>query len=538
MATVRLTIKVDAEGNVTAIDTGGKALDNLEKSGQGAERQLERIRLAQDRVATGAIAMGAATLVVSYKLAQASSNLFEAQDATRKIFGESADAVLKFGETAASSVGMSNRMAIEAATSYGGLFQTIGKVGPAAAADMSIGIVKLASDWASLKNKRPEDVLEAMRSGLVGEIEPLRNVGMSFSAMDVEVKAAAMGLADATGTITEGAKMQARYALIVEQSGLAQGNFAATADGMANSERSATAAMEDAAAAAGQALAPAMAELYQAAVPVLKGFSWLVKTPLGKWAVLGATALGGLALALGATYKVVMGVRTAAGLLQLALSAQGRAVFWNTKLLQAETGALIQNTGAQNANAGAAARAAGARGIRGGGGAAGMGTAGKIGLGVAGAAGAAYVGYEAGQWAGRQRSPVAQAGGAAGGVLGGAASGALVGSVIPGVGTAVGAVGGAAIGGWASTGPMAYQAGAEVVRGRRLRGEVGRYQQQLMQMSSAERRQALGTAGTRGAGVPAAAPVTNNFIFQGDIYDGQRFEERVSRVAGQVVNGR
>ena len=141
MATVRLTIKVDAEGNVTAIDTGGKALDNLEKSGQGAERQLERIRLAQDRVATGAIAMGAATLVVSYKLAQASSNLFEAQDATRKIFGESADAVLKFGETAASSVGMSNRMAIEAATSYGGLFQTIGKVGPAAAADMSFGIV-------------------------------------------------------------------------------------------------------------------------------------------------------------------------------------------------------------------------------------------------------------------------------------------------------------------------------------------------------------------------------------------------------------
>jgi hypothetical protein len=126
---------------------------------------------------------------------------------------------------------------------------------------MSKNLVALASDLASFNNLDPTDVLEKLRAGLAGEAEPLRSVGVFLNEAKVKAKAMELGLADAHGEISDGAKITARYNLILQETTTAQGDFARTADGLANSQRSANAQLEDAQAALGQKLLPAQLEV-------------------------------------------------------------------------------------------------------------------------------------------------------------------------------------------------------------------------------------------------------------------------------------
>ncbi|MDP9388184.1 MAG: hypothetical protein M3Q48_09815 [Actinomycetota bacterium] len=185
----------------------------------------------------------------------AASDLNESMSKVGVVFGDAAGDIDAFARSAAKNLGQSRQEALEAAGTFGNLFTSMG-LGQKPAADLSKGIVTLGSDLASFNNIAPEEALEKLRSGLVGEIEPLRQLGINFDAAAVEAKAMAMGLVDANGEVSESAKLQARYALIMEQSGSAQRDFARTADGVANKQRIANAQFKDAAATLGNALLP------------------------------------------------------------------------------------------------------------------------------------------------------------------------------------------------------------------------------------------------------------------------------------------
>ncbi len=232
----------------------------------------------------------AALSVASIK---AASDVQESMNKVDVVFGDAAESVQAFGRTAARSVGMSRRQALEAAGTFGNLFTTMG-LGKKAAADMSVSLVKLAADLASFNNISTEDALTKLRSGLVGEVEPLRSLGIALDQASVKAKAMEMGLADASGAVSQAALVQARYALILEQSGNALGDFARTSDGLANQMRILQAEWEDARAALGEQLLPVAIQAAQAFVGLLEAFNAL---PTG--AKRAVVALGGLAAATG-----------------------------------------------------------------------------------------------------------------------------------------------------------------------------------------------------------------------------------------------
>src|SRR3990167_2979634 len=124
------------------------------------------------------------------------------------------------------------------------------------ATDMSMAMVTLAGDLASFNNASPEDVLLALRSGLSGESEPMRRFGVALSETAVKAKAMEMGIEGVDGVLTEAQKVQARYAIIMAQTSMAQGDFARTSDGMANKERILAAKMDDLKTKFGQVLLP------------------------------------------------------------------------------------------------------------------------------------------------------------------------------------------------------------------------------------------------------------------------------------------
>ena len=188
------------------------------------------------------------------------SDFEESANKSKVVFGNSAKVIEDFAKDSAISLGLSSQKAIESSATFGNLFKTMG-VGTPVAADMSVKMVKLASDLASFHNIRPEDALEKLRSGLVGEAEPMRTLGVLLSENTVKLKAAELGYKAVGGQLTEQQKVMARYAIILEQTKTAQGDFSRTSDGVANSSRTVTAQFQDLGAGIGKELLPLAKEL-------------------------------------------------------------------------------------------------------------------------------------------------------------------------------------------------------------------------------------------------------------------------------------
>src|SRR5215211_3162225 len=187
-------------------DHMGKA---VETNAQKSAKSMDEFKRATTLAAT---AVGVA-IGVSIKNA---SNLAESLNKSRVVFGKSADDIEKFGDSSASAFGISKQGAIEASASFGNLFQTMG-LGQPEAANMSMSLVELAADLASFNNIGTDEALEKLRAGLVGEIEPLRSVGVQINETAVKAELLRLGVEKVNGEFTEADKVQARYNLILRQ---------------------------------------------------------------------------------------------------------------------------------------------------------------------------------------------------------------------------------------------------------------------------------------------------------------------------------
>jgi hypothetical protein len=186
----------------------------------------------------------------------------------RVVFGELAGEIEDFAKDSAQNMGLSEKAALGMVGTFGNLFDALG-LSDRATVDMSKSVLQLGADLASFNNINVEDALEKLRAGLVGEAEPLRALGVNLTETAVAAKAVEMGLAASTGQVSQAAKVQARYALILEQTTNAQGDYERTSDGLANTQRTLAAEMENVSAELGEALLPLMLELSRFAKDVV-----------------------------------------------------------------------------------------------------------------------------------------------------------------------------------------------------------------------------------------------------------------------------
>jgi hypothetical protein len=195
----------------------------------------------------------------------AASDLNETVTKSGVVFGKNAGELVAWSKTADVAMGLSQNAALGAAAQYGNLFVSLG-LAQGASAGMSKKLVELAGDLASFNNVDPAEALDALRSGLVGETEPLRRFGVNMNEATLAQKALDLGLIKSTkGTLPPAIKAQAAYALILDQTKTAQGDFARTSDGLANQQRISAAKVENAFANMGQAILPIASQV----VPLL-----------------------------------------------------------------------------------------------------------------------------------------------------------------------------------------------------------------------------------------------------------------------------
>jgi hypothetical protein len=185
----------------------------------------------------------------------AGSDLQETLSKSNTVFGDSAAKIELWAAGAARGFGQSKQQALEAAGSFGNMFTQLG-IGSATAADMSVQMTELASDFASFHNADITEVLNAQQAAFRGEYDALQAFVPTINAAAVEQQALKMGLATTTGELTAQDKALATQALMMQGAGAAAGDFTRTADGLANSQRIATAEAANASATLGTGLLP------------------------------------------------------------------------------------------------------------------------------------------------------------------------------------------------------------------------------------------------------------------------------------------
>lgn len=195
----------------------------------------------------------------------AASDLNESVNKTRVIFGRSAAAIEQFSKRAATSIGISETAALDAASTFAVFGKSAGLSGRELTG-FSTKLVTLSADLASFYNTSPEEAIQAIGAALRGESEPIRRYGVLLDDATLKQQALAMGIIKTTkGSLTPQQKVLAAQAQILKQTSDAQGDFARTSGGAANQQRILAAQIANAKAQIGVGLLPA----FSALMPVL-----------------------------------------------------------------------------------------------------------------------------------------------------------------------------------------------------------------------------------------------------------------------------
>jgi hypothetical protein len=181
-------------------------------------------------------------------------------------------------------------------------------------AGFSNDFTALASDLASFNNTTPEQAVQAIGAALRGESEPLRQYGVLLNDAALKAAALELGIYDGSGALTDQQKILAAQKVIFEKTTDAQGDFARTSGGLANSQRTLTAQMDNLQASIGQALLPVV----EAILPLCSRFA--------AWAADNPNTFLTIAGAIGAVAAAIVVTNIAMALNPFALIAAGIAL--------------------------------------------------------------------------------------------------------------------------------------------------------------------------------------------------------------------
>jgi hypothetical protein len=303
MAVINLTVRAQAN-ELNKITQGFTNIKAQAQSAAASMRSFGASISNTGKLATAGITaplIGAATAATKF-----ASDANESLNKVTAVFKEQSAAIVEWSQNSAEGFGLAQQQALEAAGTFGNLFTSMG-LNREAAAGMAQSLTELAADIASFNNITVDESLEKLRAGLVGEVEPLRTVGVALSAAAVEAFALEQGMAASKAEITEAIKIQARYALILEQTKNQQGDFKNTSDEVANATRILKAEFIDVASSLGQTFLPLTKQAIAGIRGLLDSFSNL-SPQMQTFIVAGgaaAAALGPLLIVLGSVVSAI-----------------------------------------------------------------------------------------------------------------------------------------------------------------------------------------------------------------------------------------
>ena len=254
-----LIIQVD--GDTSGLENklknaAGSGTRAFEKMGTSGVSSVNNITAAVGKLAKAVSGIAIAKKVAelgkeSIKLA---SDLTEVQNVIDVTFGEGNQKIENFAKNASSQFGMSELAAKQYTGTMGAMLKSMQVDN---VEDMSTALVGLAGDMASFYNLDVDEAFSKIRSGISGETEPLKQLGINMSVANLEAFALSQGLDKSYQSMTQAEQATLRYNYLLSATADAQGDFSRTSDSMANQLKIAQLNLENIKASLGQALLPA-----------------------------------------------------------------------------------------------------------------------------------------------------------------------------------------------------------------------------------------------------------------------------------------
>lgn len=250
-----LNIKFTAETDELkrGLETVKSQLEEVQKSTKNTKSAFSGLTKGLAGLSVGYI--GKQLLSVGQDAVQMAMEVEESENLFTVSLGNMAGKARKWSEEVSNSLGLN---AYSLREQVGTLYNMTTSMGLAAdtAYDLSTTMTGLAYDMASFYNLETEEAFTKLRSGLTGEAEPLKAIGILVDENTIKQAAYRHGVAETGEELTQQQKVIARYLAILDQTSNAQGDMARTMDSPANQVRRMKEEFNQAAIALGQSLLP------------------------------------------------------------------------------------------------------------------------------------------------------------------------------------------------------------------------------------------------------------------------------------------
>lgn len=269
----------------------GDETDHMERKSSSSLRKL-----IPSWQAIGAAAGLAATAMVGagLKMVQLAADADATVSKFNVVFGEGAGAATEWAESISQATGRNKYDVMELTSTMQALMVGMG-TNRDEAAKMSEAYYQLGLDMAAFYNTTDEEAVNAIKSGLAGESEPLKRFGVLLTETAVQEElvamkggdmAAALAAAgddpeklemvkkqyeDITKNVTDAEKMQARYNIIMRQTADLQGQQAREAKGYQEQMKRLFATLKEGAADAGKKAMESMTGILNKVNELLSG---------------------------------------------------------------------------------------------------------------------------------------------------------------------------------------------------------------------------------------------------------------------------
>ena len=245
MADGQVVFEITADGKraIASVKDITNAIDresrNWDRATQQSTANLESSFMgAVKKIAAGisAAKVGQAILNWGKAAIDAASDLAEVQNVVDVTFGDGAKQIESWAKTAGKQFGLTETQAKKFTSTLGAMMKSAGMSGDEIVG-MSTDLAGLAADMASFYNLDFETAFQKIRSGISGETEPLKQLGVNMSVANLEAFALEKGITKAFNSMSQQEQTMLRYQYLMKATADAQGDFARTSDGFANASR-------------------------------------------------------------------------------------------------------------------------------------------------------------------------------------------------------------------------------------------------------------------------------------------------------------
>ena len=188
------------------------------------------------------------------------SSMQEVKNVVDTTFGADAAAIEAWALTTRRAFGMGELSAKTYAGTMGATLKGLG-VGEDQLFDMSTALVGLAGDMASFRNIEIGTAFQKIMSGITGETEPLKQLGIVMTETNLKAHALAMGIETDFSKLDSATQTQVRYSYLMQQTADMQGDFAKTSESYSNQLRLMQENIESLKISVGESLLPVMTDL-------------------------------------------------------------------------------------------------------------------------------------------------------------------------------------------------------------------------------------------------------------------------------------